>query len=254
MSESARLCRVSQSASRALAGLRWSPPVACVYHPLEYAWAAHRQYLLRFGGGRKRVLFVGMNPGPFGMAQTGVPFGEVSAVRDWLGISASVRKPEAEHPRRPVEGFGCRRSEVSGRRLWSLFADRFGDSVSFFRDHYVHNYCPLLFLEASGRNLTPDRLAAVETSELYAICDRLLGEIAEILQPEWIIGIGGFAEARALRAAREWKGSEQLRVGRILHPSPASPAANRGWAGAAEAELERLGVWTPEAEPKAQNS
>ncbi|HUF62348.1 MAG TPA: uracil-DNA glycosylase family protein [Verrucomicrobiales bacterium] len=251
MSESAKLNRVSRSASQALAGLRWSPPVACVYRPLEYAWEAHRQYLRRYAAGRKRVLFVGMNPGPFGMAQTGVPFGEVAAVRDWLGICAPVNKPEAEHPRRPVEGFECRRSEVSGRRLWGLFAGRFGDSVSFFKEHYVHNYCPLLFLEASGRNLTPDRLPAVDTSDLYAICDRFLVQVAEILRPEWIIGIGGFAEARALRAAEEWKGRAELRVGRILHPSPASPAANRGWAEAAAAELERLGVWTaaPEAPP-----
>ena len=36
----------------------------------------------------KRVVFLGMNPGPFGMAQVGVPFGEVAAVRDWLRIDA----------------------------------------------------------------------------------------------------------------------------------------------------------------------
>ena len=66
--------------------LRFAAPVTHVYNPLVYAWAPHEAYLRRFGGARKRVVFLGMNPGPFGMAQTGVPFGEIAAVRGWLRI------------------------------------------------------------------------------------------------------------------------------------------------------------------------
>src|SRR5262245_50106649 len=106
--------------------LKFGPPVAAVYNPLTYAWAVHERYLQKFGSGKKRVVFVGMNPGPFGMAQTGVPFGEISSVRDWLRIAGPVKKPIREHPRRPVAGFDCPRSEVSGKRLWGLFAQRFG--------------------------------------------------------------------------------------------------------------------------------
>jgi single-strand selective monofunctional uracil DNA glycosylase len=32
-------------------------------------------------------------------------------------------------------------------------------------------------------------------------------------------------------------------VGQVLHPSPASPKANRGWAAQADAELAALGLF-----------
>lgn len=219
--------------------LQFSAPVAWVYNPLTYAWPAHEAYLRHFGNRRKRVVFLGMNPGPFGMAQTGVPFGEVAAVRDWLGIRARIGKPSREHPRRLVEGFACRRSEVSGLRLWGLFAQRFDRAENFSRAHFVANYCPLAFLEKSGRNLTPDKLPLRQVAQLYAACDQNLHRVVEALQPEWLIGIGDFAEKRAKLL---FTGSS-LKVGKILHPSPASPAANRGWAVLATAQLQALGVW-----------
>src|ERR671926_1271259 len=82
--------------------LSFEPPVTHIYNPLDYAWPAYELYLRRYGSGRKRVLFLGMNPGPFGMVQTGVPFGQVAAVRDWLGIVARIDRPPDEHPKRPV--------------------------------------------------------------------------------------------------------------------------------------------------------
>ncbi|HMV18670.1 MAG TPA: single-stranded DNA-binding protein [Rhodocyclaceae bacterium] len=224
--------------SAALAPMRFAAPVSHVYNPLAYAWAPHADYLRRFGQGRKRVVLVGMNPGPFGMVQTGVPFGEVAAVRDWMGIRAEVTAPAAQNPKRPVEGFACTRSEVSGRRLWGLFAERFGPAEAFFAEHFVANYCPLAFFDG-GRNLTPDKLPAAEQGPLLAACDAHLRRVAEILQPEWVIGVGAWAELRA----REALAGLPLRFGRVLHPSPASPAANRGWAEAATRQLVDLGVW-----------
>lgn len=219
--------------------LHFGPPVAHVYRPLDYAWAAHEAYLRCYGNGRKRVVFLGMNPGPFGMVQTGVPFGEVTAVRDWLRITTPIGKPRREHPKRPVEGFACPRSEVSGRRLWGLFADRFKRAGDFFTDHFVANYCPLAFLEASGRNLTPDKLPSSEAAPLFAACDWHLRNVIEILQPIWLIGVGDFAAKRA----RLVLGNTPLKIAKILHPSPASPAANRDWAAQAARQLEALGVW-----------
>ncbi|HMV63520.1 MAG TPA: single-stranded DNA-binding protein [Rhodocyclaceae bacterium] len=224
--------------SAALAPMRFAAPVSHVYNPLAYAWAPYADYLRRFGQGRKRVVLVGMNPGPFGMVQTGVPFGEVAAVRDWMGIRAEVTAPAAQNPKRPVEGFACTRSEVSGRRLWGLFAERFGPAEAFFAEHFVANYCPLAFFDG-GRNLTPDKLPAAEQGPLLAACDAHLRRVAEILQPEWVIGVGAWAELRA----REALAGLPLRFGRVLHPSPASPAANRGWAEAATRQLVDLGVW-----------
>lgn len=221
--------------------LEFSPPVACVYRTLDYTWQAHRQYLERFGKGKKRIVFLGMNPGPFGMAQTGVPFGEVAAVRDWMGIETAINKPANEHPKRPIEGFQCTRSEVSGRRLWGLFSERFENAGDFFKDHFVLNYCPLVWMSQTGANLTPDKLSAAEMAPVEAACQKHLQEVISLLKPSWLIGVGGFAEERLKRAA-EACGSKAS-VGRVLHPSPASPAANRGWAEAAGKQLAALGVW-----------
>lgn len=234
-----KLRRAARTLSRAVDRLTFSAPVTHVYNPLDYARDAHELYLERFGCGRKRVLFLGMNPGPFGMAQTGVPFGEVAAVRDWMGINVPVRKPAAENLARPVDGFACARSEVSGRRLWGLFARRWPVADDFFADHFVVNYCPLVFMEESGRNRTPDKLPATESAPLYAHCDAHLRATVEALEPEWLIGVGGFAEKR-LRTLFAESG---CRIDTVLHPSPASPAANRGWDAAAESRLQTLGVW-----------
>ena len=231
------------TAARELVGavetLRFRPPVAWVYNPLDYAWAAHEAYVRRFSTGRRRVIFLGMNPGPFGMAQTGVPFGEVAAVRDWLGVQAEVKSPRKVHPKRPVEGFACERSEVSGRRLWGLFAERFGSAEKFFAEHFVVNYCPLAFMDEGGRNLTPDKFPAAEAEPLYEVCDAHLRAVVEALEPDWLIGVGDFAEKRARLALAE----TNVRFGKILHPSPASPAANRGWSAAATKQLKEQGVW-----------
>jgi single-strand selective monofunctional uracil DNA glycosylase len=232
------LVDISRALSQRVAGLRFAAPVCCVYNPLEYARAPHEAYLSRYGGGQKEVLLLGMNPGPFGMAQTGVPFGDVAMVRDWLGIFAPVEKPPHEHPKRPVLGFECRRSEVSGARLWGWARERFGTPVRFFDRFFVANYCPLAFMEPSARNLTPDKLPAAEQQALFGACDEALRDVVRLLQPRLVVGVGAFAERRA-RAALA---SESVRIGTILHPSPASPLANRGWAAAIERQLRSLGV------------
>jgi single-strand selective monofunctional uracil DNA glycosylase len=179
-----------------------------------------------------------MNPGPFGMAQTGVPFGEVNLVRQWLEIDEEVARPRPEHPRRPVLGFACPRSEVSGRRLWSWARERFGTTDAFFARFFVWNYCPLAFLEESGRNRTPDKLPEAERAPLFAACDEALGRMVAVLRPDLVIGVGKFAESRARHAL----GGVQVTVGSILHPSPASPAANRGWSERIEEQLGELGI------------
>jgi single-strand selective monofunctional uracil DNA glycosylase len=231
----------SRQLAEALRELEFSSPVTHVYRPLDYARSPHETYLKRFGTGPKRVLLLGMNPGPFGMAQTGVPFGEVAAVRDWMGITGPVTRPAREHPKRPVEGFGCQRSEVSGRRLWGLFAERFPHPEGFFADHFVHNFCPLVWMSETGANLTPDKLPSAEMAPVEAACLTHLTEVIGALQPAFLIGVGGFAEER-LRRAAEACGSRAV-LGKVLHPSPASPAANRGWAAVATRQLRELGVW-----------
>lgn len=234
-----KLVEASRALTAALKPLRFSK-ASHVYLPTDYARNPHEAYLRRFCAGRKRVLFLGMNPGPWGMAQTGVPFGEVAAVRDWMGIEEPVGRPDPEHPKRPVTGFACGRSEVSGRRLWGYFAGKFPRADDFFADHFVANYCPLVWMSATGANITPDKLPAAEMEPVEAACMAHLVKVLELLRPQYLIGVGGYAEGKLAAAAAE-VGSGAV-VGRILHPSPASPAANRGWAEAAERQLQALGV------------
>lgn len=237
------LITAARSLSERVDAMHFGAPVTHVYNPLIYARDVHEAYLRRFGEGRKRVVFVGMNPGPFGMAQIGVPFGEIASARDWLGLAGPVGQPLVSNPKRPVEGFACPRSEVSGQRLWGLFRSRFGTPQAFFAEHFVANYCPLAFF-AGGRNLTPDKLPVAEQAPLLTACDAHLRALVDILQPEWVIGIGNWAEKRAVEALGGQRG---LKFGRILHPSPASPAANRGWAAAASQQLHALGIWPAQA-------
>jgi single-strand selective monofunctional uracil DNA glycosylase len=233
------LVALSRRLAREVDGLSFSPPVAYVYNPLLYAREPHERYLERWGAGPKEIVLVGMNPGPFGMVQTGVPFGEVSLVRDWLGIEGAVDEPPREHPKRRVEGFACRRSEVSGARLWGWARRRFGTPELFFARFFVWNWCPLGFLAASGANVTPDKLVASERAALERVCDRALAAAIAALAPRLAVGVGGFAE-KALRRAL---GAESaVEIARIPHPSPASPAANRDWAAQAEAALAAAGA------------
>lgn len=238
MSHADRLIRAALDLAREANAIDFSAPVTHVYNPLDYARRAHRRYLRRFGNGPRRIILLGMNPGPYGMAQTGVPFGEVSMVRDWLGIEERIDRPAREHPKRPVEGFDCRRSEVSGARLWGAIADHWRRPEAFFRDHFVVNYCPLVFMEASGRNRTPDKLASDERGALFAPCDAHLQRVVSILEADWIIAVGAFAETRA----REALGGDDVQIARILHPSPANPRANRDWTGEARRTLSSLGL------------
>jgi len=230
------LVAISRELSDQVDALRF-PSVPFVYNPLAYARAPHEAYLERWGSKTPReVVMFGMNPGPFGMAQTGVPFGDVVMVRDFVRVTGQVGRPAREHPRRAVTGFDCTRSEVSGTRFWGWARDRFGSAERFFEKVFVANWCPLVFMEDSGRNCPPDKLPAAERAELFRACDDALSRVVEVLRPRLVVGIGRFAEQRARTAL----GSE-VSIGGILHPSPASPAANRDWAGHVDAQLRTLG-------------
>jgi single-strand selective monofunctional uracil DNA glycosylase len=237
---SAQLIVLAKELSHAVDKLRFQPPVAYVYNPLEYAWKPHHAYLTKYAKATCKVLFLGMNPGPFGMAQTGVPFGEIAAVRDWLGIDEPVGKPASEHPKRRIEGFACKKSEVSGKRLWGLFAERHGSPESFFEEHFVVNYCPLVFMDEGARNVTPDKLHREDMLSLQDVCDTHLRKVIQAIGPVRVVGVGGYAEdclKRILGAESE------IQISRILHPSPASPAANKDWAGQVTKQLTSAGIW-----------
>jgi single-strand selective monofunctional uracil DNA glycosylase len=232
------LVRISRALGRDVDRLTFRTPVSHVYNPLLYAAPLHEAYLRRYGATPGAVVLLGMNPGPFGMAQTGVPFGDVATVRDWLGLAGPVGRPPREHPKRPVLGLECPRGEVSGQRLWGWARARFGTPERFFARFFVVNYCPLAFLEDSGRNRTPDKLPAAEQEPLFAACDDALRKIVRALGARTVVGVGAFATRRA-ELALQGRG---LTIGTILHPSPASPLANRDWSGTVERQLAACGV------------
>jgi single-strand selective monofunctional uracil DNA glycosylase len=235
------LLAISVQLSRSVGRLSFSRPVRFVYDPTDYAREPLSKYAGRYGQPPKRVVLVGMNPGPWGMLQTGVPFGEVNLVRNWMGIEGHVNPPGRLHPKRPVDGFGCSRSEVSGSRLWGWARTRFGAAEEFFRDFLVVNYCPLAFLDEQGKNITPDKLKADDKARLFRLCDGAMRRSVEFLTPEWVIGIGKFAHDRSIAALD----GIDVKVGRITHPSPANPAANRGWEKIVERELAEIGIELP---------
>ncbi|MDC7226452.1 MAG: single-stranded DNA-binding protein [Spirochaetales bacterium] len=243
MNRTEQLKYAARELSAAVSKLKFTEEITHIYNPLEYAWEAHKLYLEKYGDGAKKIIFLGMNPGPWGMAQTGLPFGEIDAAVNWLGIKTTVGKPENEHPKRMVDGFECSRSEVSGRRLWGLMAERFRTPEAFFAEHWVANYCPMSFMTESGKNFTPDKLPRAEQEELFAACDVHLRATVEILEAEWVLGIGKFAETRINTAMKTEVETGKIKSGTVLHPSPASPAANRGWAEAATKKMRTYGLW-----------
>jgi single-strand selective monofunctional uracil DNA glycosylase len=232
------LLQITDKLVKDLQGLKFSFPISHVYNPLDYAREAYDLYLKRYGRRPKEVILVGMNPGPWGMIQTGVPFGEIKAVREWLGIEVDIRRPARLHPKRPVEGFHCKKSEVSGKRLWGWAKNRFITPDDFFSRFFVANYCPLMFIDSDGRNRTPDHVKAAERGPLLEVCDQALRQTAGYLEPRHMVGIGRFAAVR-IKAAL---GDRDISIGRITHPSPANPRANRGWETLINRELKSSGI------------
>ncbi len=213
------------------------------YHPLSYAWALHRSYLLSYVEEGAPLFFLGMNPGPFGMGQSGVPFGEISVVTDYLNIRGEVDAFPEAHEKRPVTGLNCPRSEVSGRRLWGLIEELYPEAGMFPEHLSVMNYCPLLFADRGpgGRNIVPEKLAKEYREPLEQVCDDYLDDMVSLIRPQVIVGIGKYAEAKGKMCAQRI--SHPVRVTTVLHPSPASPAANRGWSEKAVQQLKEASLW-----------
>ncbi|GLJ20864.1 hypothetical protein SUGI_0380600 [Cryptomeria japonica] len=222
---------------RELSSLSFGLPVAYVYNPLVYAWELHKQYVRNYGGRRVEVLLVGMNPGPFGMAQTGVPFGDNIIVRDFLKINGKVDSPSVTHPKRQIYGLDCPRREISGQRLWGWAEKQFHSAEKFLNRFWIHNYCPLLFMEASSKNRTPDKLPANERESLETCCNKALIATINLIQPRLVVGVGKYATKR-IRAS----GAKDIVVGEVMHPSPANPKANKEWRNIFETQLKALGV------------
>ena len=184
-------------------------------------------------------------------------------VRGWLGIAGEVGKPNKENPKRPIHGLHCTRTEVSGTRFWGFFKDLCGSPQQFFKNCFVHNYCPLCFMANSGKNITPPMLKGEVKTQLQAACDHALLEVIRLLGVDWVVGVGKYGADRAkaalkqqasLKSKKKPNGVETfevlfsgcdpkgIHVCSIMHPSPINPAANKDWAGLVTKQLEQLGL------------
>ena len=199
--------------------------VDAVYNPLAYAWEPHRAYLELASGGGAKTLLLGMNPGPHGMGQMGIPFAATSVVRELLKITnLEVGQPRKPHPKRPISGLDWPKEEVSGTRLWGLLANEYGSAESIFKSVFLLNHCPLmLFSGERATNITPDKITGPTTKALLERCDEHLREVVDIMQIERVIGVGRYSEKRALNALS----GIDISITTCWHPSPASPLANR---------------------------
>ena len=144
---------LSEQCTKKIPKLLKHKDVAHVTNPLDYAWELHEQFIRKWAGFGAKTLLLGMNPGPYGMAQTGVPFGATKMATDILRMEAvELQTPSGAHPKRPVQGLSMERQEVSGTRFWTFMVDHFGSIESTFSNIFVVNHCPLLILGETGRN------------------------------------------------------------------------------------------------------
>lgn len=197
--------------------------VAYATNPLEYAWELHASYINQYGGLGAKTLLLGMNPGPFGMAQSGVPFGATAYAKDFLNITGSFVDPAGRHPKRPVEGLDFERQEVSGDRLWGLLKQLWKTPREIHRHVFLVNHCPLLLLGETGRNITPDKISGEAVKQALERCDEHLRKVVDIMNIERVVGVGKYAEKRADGALAD----ADVEITTCWHPSPASPLANR---------------------------
>ena len=214
--------RLSEDCNKEINRILQHKSVAFVTNPLDYAWEYHEQFIDKWSNFGARTLLLGMNPGPYGMAQTGVPFGATAMARDVLDMEErQILTPSGAHPKRPIEGLSMERQEVSGTRFWSMLSTHYGSTEAIFSNIYVVNHCPLLILGETGRNVTPVDLPKSTIEPVLKACDRHLERVVEIMGIEAVIGVGNYAKKRAQSILNH------DHIDSMWHPSPASPLANR---------------------------
>ncbi|KAI8124664.1 hypothetical protein FF38_10666 [Lucilia cuprina] len=203
--------------------------ISYIYNPVEYAADLHQAYLKKYLKGGKKVLFIGLNPGPNGMGQTGIPFGNITTVRDKMGLNGTVNQPPNIHPKRPVNGLATTIEEPSGKRLWTKFQELSDGSLDiFFEQCFVYNFCPLLFYNSKGDYISPQKLKAPYNRQISNACLHTIEQILELIQPEVIVAIGRYAYDN-LKAV---KYCIEKRLLYLRHPSPR--ACTKNWSKIAD--------------------
>ncbi len=192
-----------------------------VYNVFEYAWQGWEAYIHKCAKLSAKIMLLGINPGPHGMLQTGIPFGSISAVRNYIGIhDADIKQPTVLHKNRPVDGMKYTKEEQSGLLLWNTIESLFTNSLNFFSHCFVINYCPLAFFTQKGENITPDKLGTEERKDVEHRCTSHLLEYLNIFNTSLILAIGRYAFNKAQLLSRDLHIIPQKNIIYIPHPSP----------------------------------
>jgi single-strand selective monofunctional uracil DNA glycosylase len=224
-----------------------------VLDPGRYGERWHHRFRRCYPVGPRPLLVFGLNPGPYGMAQTGVPFTDLKRLefhlpRLWRELLAA-REPVALPGLAPpsLRPFLTRTFESSSVRVYKFLERAFGSAEQAFRRVAFVNPCPLLFIDrATGENRTPadlPRAAPRLMREFDALRRTTVLEAVSELEARGAVLLGkdvARAAAPALRAALpadsvlEWEHPARAvpeTWARGLHESLAA----RGWIDARRA-------------------
>ncbi|XP_073819638.1 uncharacterized protein isoform X2 [Musca autumnalis] len=189
------------------------------YNPVVHAAEIHCNYLQKYLDSPKRILFVGMNPGRYGALQTGIPFGNITTVKIGMGLKGRITPTPGQRGKIRIRGLEAPEVEhdSSSTRFWRLISELFDGAENYldllFEKCFVHNFCPLVFIDSDGLNVS---LPYIEPNpRLFAECRKTLGKQITLLKPDLIICIGKFVRSM-LSKTRQAKGREILM---IEHPS-----------------------------------
>jgi len=256
-----QILAASDRLSERLAAL---PPVGdlVALDPTRYcrsAWAAYLQMAARLGC----VLVVGMNPGPHGMAQTGVPFTD-----PWIVDELDLQAPRADVPPADIPAVGSWRHrshrargvlgskrEESAKRLWPLLreicapyaavgpsADKIAEATRrVCNEVLLVNALPICWLDPAGKNVSAEQVekrAPAQVREgLRDLVNEWLQAVADILRPAAVIGVGRWAREFVTDLDVDHFVEIPFRDG-IKHPSP-SAGSEAAWRAEAEPILRR---------------
>ncbi len=228
-----------------------------IWNPGLYGETWHARFRRLYRPGQHPLVVFGLNPGPYGMAQTGIPFTDirrlVSALPD-LAAELRGRGERVEPPGLAPPGlrpYLSRSFESSAVRVYRFLKKGWGGAERGWTEVVVANPCTLLFIDpAEGKNRTPADLARAarlrgsgrdQVRELVESFGRIrircAVESIEALSPRGAILLGKDVQAALGPALRRILG--EARVIPWEHPARAVPES---WASGLLSALRRRGL------------
>jgi single-strand selective monofunctional uracil DNA glycosylase len=184
-----------------------------IWNPGLYAASWHALFRKEYPASAGCILVFGLNPGPYGMAQTGIPFTDLKRLREHLPRLAKGLERRGCSlagvglAPRSLRPYLSRTFESSAVRVYRFLSRGWGSAEDGWRSVVVANPCSLLFMDAAGENRTPaDLVGAVSrrTGSLVAArrlrerCNALrrlaAREAVRVLSPRGVVLLGKDAQ------------------------------------------------------------